>query len=242
MPKQKTPAQLHREVVELLAASAVPDAPATPTSPAPALGAKSHSAKALSTLAIMGTAPSQWRLTPIDWVREEREVRGSVTCPTCRGEKFVRIEGGRVLPPPEARSDGGSDRDSRDYHSAARRDALQARMPYGNCPTCARRRRGWGMIPQGKVDGMVRTRVMVGYPRFPPGTRFDSRFFAGAHCNLCNKLVMKSRRVPVHATGNDGVAHGMFVGEDCARKFLGVTLRREGDSILETGNGPPDLG
>jgi hypothetical protein len=218
MPPNKTPAQLDREIAEsLLIAGA--------TSP--------HSAKALTTLARMGTSPMQWQLTPIKWIEEEREVPGLVTCPTCHGHKFVRIVEGRVIPPPPANS-----RDSFAYNNEARQEALRANSPYGNCPTCGKRKGGWGMIPQGKIKGMVRAKVMVGYPQFPPGTRFDSRFAGGLHCNLCNKRVMKSHRVPVQATGDDGVTHGMFVGEDCARKFLDVKLKREDDAIMETGNAP----
>lgn len=216
MPKKKTPAQLDREIAESLAIAGA-------TTP--------HSAKALATLAMMRTAPSQWQLTPIEWVEEEREVPGLVTCPTCHGHKFVRIEGGHVIPPPPINS-----RDSFAYNNDARRDAYKTNQRYGNCPTCGKQKGGWGMIPQGKIKGMVRAKVMVGYPQFPPGTRFDSRFAGGLHCNLCNKLVMKSHRVPVHATGDDGITHGMFVGEDCARKFLDVKLKREEDSIMETGN------
>jgi hypothetical protein len=189
----------------------------------------SHSVKGLATLAIMGTVPAQWSLTPIRWIEEEREVMGQVTCPTCHGGKFVRIEDGRVIAPPSDNSSDGFD-----YRNAARRDALRAGRTYGNCPTCAKRKGGWGLIPQGKVAGLVRERVMVGYPKFPSGTRFDSRFFAGMHCNLCNKLIMKSHCVPVHATGDDGVTHGMFVGEDCAKKFLDVKLKRAKGSIVET--------
>lgn len=223
--------QLDREIAEALATpTPVASASAAPRQSAPHT---QHSTKALGTLAIMGTAPSQWHLTPIDWVEEEREVPGLVSCPTCHGRKFVRIEEGQVLPSPSS----GSPEDF-DYHSAARRDAHRAGRPYGNCPTCARPRRGWGLLPQGKVEGRIRAKVMVGYPRFPPGTKFDSRYHGGLHCNLCNKLILKSRRVPVHATGDDGITHGMFVGEDCARKFLDVKLRREKDSIMEAGNGP----
>lgn len=218
MAKKKTAAQLDREIAESLAIVGA-------TTP--------HSAKALATIALLGTTPPQWQLTPIDWVEEEREVLGLVTCPTCHGRKFVRIENGRVIPPPP-HSDGHIV--NYDYDRAARHDAHAANKNYGNCPTCGKPTRGWGMIPQGKIKGMVRAKVMVGYPRFPPGTRFDSRFHDGLHCHLCNKLVMKSHRVPVHATGDDGVTHGMFVGEDCARKFLDVKLKRDEDSIMETGN------
>lgn len=220
--KRKTGRQLDIEIDAALASSSAGSAGTS--SP--------HSAKALATLSIMGTVPSQWRLTPINWVEEEREIPGLVECPTCLGGKFVRIEDGRVISPPPT----NSSRDF-DYRNAARRDSLQAGKRYGNCPTCVVSKRGWGLIPQGKVKGMVRAKVMVGYPKFPTGTRFDSRFFGGMHCNLCNKLILKSNRVPVHATGSDGVTHGMFVGEDCARKFLDVKIKRDDGAIMETGNG-----
>lgn len=214
----KTKRELEAEIVEVVASGAT------------SRGSR-HSDKALTTLARMRTAPSQWRITPIDWVKEEREVRGLVTCPTCHGGKFVRIVDGRIIPPPPANSP-----DDFTYRNDARRDASRAGMPYGNCPTCGKLKRGWGMIPQGKVNGMIRAKVMVGYPRFPLGTQFDSRFPGGLNCNLCNKLIMKSRRVPVHATDDDGVTHGMFVGEDCAMKFLDVKIKRDEDSIMEIGN------
>ena len=216
MPTRKTSRQLDREIAESLTGATT-----------------SHSAKALATLARMNTTPSQGQLTPIEWIEEEREVPGLVTCPTCDGQKFVRLVGGQGIPPPPPNS-----RDSFDYRNEARREAFKANRPHGNCPTCGAWKKGWGIIPRGKIKGTVRANVMVGCPQFPPGTRFDSRFFGGLHCNLCNKLIMKSNRVPVHATGNDGVTHGMFVGEDCARKFLDVRLKREDDAIMESGNAP----
>jgi ssDNA-binding Zn-finger/Zn-ribbon topoisomerase 1 len=218
--KKKSPAQLDREIAESLALAGA-------TTP--------HSAKALVTLAQMGTSPSQWQLTPIKWVEEEREVMGLVTCPICHGHKFVRIVDGHVIPPPPY---SAGHQVTHAYSQEAHRDASKANKPYGNCPRCGKQKGGWGMIPQGKIKGMVRAKVMVGDPQFPPGTRFDSRFAGGLHCNLCNKLVMKSHRVPVHATGDDSVTHGMFVGEDCAQKFLDVKLKRDEDSIMETGNAP----
>jgi hypothetical protein len=215
----KTPAQIRRDIDDLTRSR-------KPRS-------RVHSEKALTTLAMMGTLPSQWRLTPIEWIEEEREVPGLVRCPVCRGRKFVRFEGGQVVPPPPANTPA-----SFEYDQAAHRESSAARRPYGNCPRCEKPKSGWGMIPQGKVAGAVRARVMVGYPKFPPGTRFDSRFQGGLHCNLCNKLILRSNRVPVHAMGDDGVAHGMFVGEDCARKFLDVDIVRREGSIMESGNAP----
>jgi hypothetical protein len=53
MAKKKTPAQLDREIAQsiMFAGAATP-----------------HSAKALATLAGMGTTPTQWQLTPIEWI------------------------------------------------------------------------------------------------------------------------------------------------------------------------------
>jgi hypothetical protein len=204
----------------------------------------SHSAKALATLAMMGTTPEQWQLTPIDWVEEERDIPGLVTCPSCHGRKFVVYEGSRVIPRPTKITDQdhsyAQGSPVYDYDQLARKQAYatggNAGM-YGNCQTCMRRKRGW-LVPQGKVMGTVRATISVGYPRFPARTRFDSRYQGGGHCALCNKTILKSGRVPVHGTSSDGVTHGMFVGEDCGQKFLDVKLKRKADSIMETGNGP----
>lgn len=200
-----------------------------------AKGASRHSAKALTTLRRMRTTPSQWQLTPIEWVEEEREVQGLVRCPTCHGRKFVRTERGEVIPPPLVNTP-----ESFGYDQEARREAHRANKPHGNCPTCTKQMRGWGMVPQGKIKGTVRARVMVGYPQFPPATQFDSQYRGGHSCELCNKWIVKSGRVPVHATGDDGTTHGMLVGEDCARKFLNVKLKRAKDAIMESGNAPDD--
>lgn len=196
-----------------------------------------HSEKAMATLAGMNTAPADWQLTPIKWVEEEREVMGEVTCPTCRGHRDVcRDADGKVIPPPvlvEYGQPGSFDSVEKvnQYQLAARK---QSRPSYGNCPTC-RNRKGYCT---GRVKGLVRARVMVGYPQFPKGTKFDSRFIGGCHCHLCNKQILKSWRVPVHGGGADGRTHGMWVGEDCARKFLDVKVKRAADSIMEDGNGP----
>ncbi len=97
------------------------------------------------------------------------------------------------------------------------------------CPDC----RGFGNVPDSKerctrcgggwakkVTVMVKRMVHVGTPQWPVGTKFDARFNAGCHCHLCNKVVLKTGKVPVVGTGADGVVHGMWVGCDCAKKFL----------------------
>lgn len=212
--KRKTPAQLDREISDIMSS---PPAVSSPPS-------SSHSAKAMGTIKIMGTTPAQWRLTPIRWIEEERDVVGLVTCPTCHGSKFVRFADGLVVQRP---------RGDVEYAKEARSESFRSGRLHGNCPTCAKRKGGWGMIPQGKVAGVVRAVVQVGYPDFPPGTVFDSRFHGGTRCNLCNKTVLKSGRVPVHAVGDGGVTHGMWVGEDCARKFLDVKIKRPKTSVME---------
>lgn len=221
---KKTPAQHEREIAQII------DGYSSSSLPSSATRGTAHSAKALTTLARMRTAPDQWGITPIDWVEEEREVAGLVPCPTCHGRKFVLLVDGQVVPRP------GNTPDSFSYDKDASRESRRSGKFYGNCPTCGVQKRGWGIIPQGKVKGRVTSRVMVGYPRFPPGTVFDSQYAAGMRCHLCNKTILKSNRVPVHAVDDAGVTHGMFVGEDCARKFLGVRLARESDSIMEAGS------
>jgi uncharacterized protein with PIN domain len=190
---------------------------------------ETHSDKALTTMQLMGTTWRAWVLTPIEWVEEEREVLGNVRCPDCRGNKLVKLDtDGKIVPMPD------SDRDSyawQTYMREAREQRGMARR-YDGCPTCCVSRRGY-RVSIGTVKGLVRQRILVGYPQFPAGTVFDSRFArSGSRCQLCNKAILKSGRVPVHATVN-GTTHGMFVGEDCAKKFLGVKIKREATSIME---------
>jgi hypothetical protein len=88
-------------------------------------------------------------------------------------------------------------------------------------------------IPRGTVRGLVERMVMVGYPQFPAGAKFDSRFVGrdAYCCQLCGKTIEKSGRVPVNTDG--AAPHAMWVGEDCARKFLDVRIQRKADSVME---------
>jgi hypothetical protein len=192
---------------------------------------KTHSDKALETLKLMGTEPGDWSLTEIKWVTEEREIKGLVKCPDCRGEKLVRLDDdGNVIPMPNLR-DGYSA--WQDYMRLARAEhRARNRERYAGCPRCAKRQRGW-MVSQGKVPGLVTEKVKVGYPQWPEGTVFDSRFRCGCACQLCDKTILKSWRVPVNTTAVDGTVHGMWVGSTCAGKFLDVKIKREKTSIME---------
>lgn len=178
-----------------------------------------HSDKALTTIRAMGTLPEQWVLCPIEWRREECLVPGDVTCPECKGEKYVKYDAdGEVIPPPDSKTDYTAW--SIFYHEAVR-EARKLSRNGGNCKKCQKVKRGWGNIgATGHVRGLVKAMVVVGYTLWPEGCEFDSRFKSGCNCNLCNKLVMKSNLIPVIAKDVSGRWHGMRVGQDCVKKFL----------------------
>lgn len=187
-----------------------------------------HSDKALTTIAQLGTTPDAWTLTAIDWIEEEREVLGLVRCPECDGSKWVRYaEDGTAIPVPALNTS-----DRFDYTNAARRESrTNGGTLYGSCRRCRGTRGRMRGYPTGKVSGLVMALVMVGYPRWPAGTAFGSRFAGGMRCHLCGKSIHKSGRVPVNTDGAS--PQGMWVGEDCARKFLNVKIKRTDDSIME---------
>ncbi len=103
----------------------------------------------------------------------------------------------------------------------------------GNCPKCfksfrASKFRSARMGSDGKVWGSKEAELWVGYPQWPEGTDFDSRFggssvkSGGVACGLCNKTIIKSGTIPVWGKDADNKVHGMWVGSDCAKKFLAV--------------------
>lgn len=189
-----------------------------------------HSDKALTTLTQLGTTPDAWTLTEIDWVEEEREVPGLVRCPECDGSKWTRYDvDGKAIPVPALNS-----HDRFEYTNAARRESrANGGTLYGSCRRCRGTRGSMRGYPTGKVAGLVMALVMVGYPRWPVGTAFGSRFARGMSCHLCGKTILKSGRVPVNTDG--AAPQGMWVGEDCARKFLSVKIKRADRSVMEDG-------
>lgn len=86
------------------------------------------------------------------------------------------------------------------------------------------------------MNGLVREHRMVtktvGVVQWAKHTHFDSRFGSGINCSLCSKLIPSGRFIPVTGKGKDGRVHGMWVGEDCARKFFGVKNFKE-DHIIQ---------
>ncbi len=215
---------------------------------------ETHSDKGLKTLELLGTRPSEWMLTPIKWVKEKREVLTEVCCPTCEGNKRVLFDEQRNVKPKPARMANpayskeyeGDDWDSARYTEAraAYRAAEEARNAYeteadaafpkwsglGNCPQCITKRTGY---KTGRAMVLVLREVMIGYPQWPKGVQFDSRFCNDSSCQLCNKLIKKGGFVPVCTVPNHPYPKGMWVGEDCARKFLSVKVSHKVDHYID---------
>lgn len=185
-----------------------------------------HSNKALDTMKLMTVDPKALKLTTIEWRKEWRMVKGEVECPSCKGLKWVRFDAaGAIIPAPARETTYVYPSPRAEYEKTARAEHAAKNgkgfYTYTNCPTCRcdnRRARMYGHST-GKVPGMVKREVMVGYPVFPAGAKFDSRFaVSSCHCHLCGKNIPSNRFVPV----DDGATHAMWVGEDCASKILAV--------------------
>lgn len=105
------------------------------------------------------------------------------------------------------------------------------------CPTCPPKRK-YPSYGTGEVIRPVRRLVWIGRILWAEGTKFKSRFGYGAarsnhQCALCAKGINKSGRVPVQGFAADGTPLGMFVGEDCARKFLDVESFKKDHFLAE---------
>lgn len=152
----------------------------------------SHSEKTRTTLDLMGAPHTGWRTPDIKWVLRERLVATKVPCPTCRGTGQV------------PKADPG------------------VRNARERCPECPPRRL-WPNYGTGVVWRDVLRPVLVGEIQWPQGTEFRSRFRSGSNCALCNKRILSpiSWR-PVLGTAHDGTPLGMWVGDECNRKVLGV--------------------
>lgn len=182
-----------------------------------------HSDKALKTLAAMNTVPADWKQADIQWVEEEREILGWVQCPTCEGDHRV-VSSEKDSMKPVTLPDEVTKSSRRSFY--AKEDyARQNGLFMVKCRTCVdhnSRSRSYGYAT-GKVRGMVKRMVQVGYPIWPAGAQRDSRFNVYESnrycCELCAKSLM-SLQVPCVGTGTDGRVHKMWVGEDCAKKFL----------------------
>ena len=133
-----------------------------------------HSDKGLETLTLMGTKPEQWKLTGFRWVKEMRPVQIEVTCPTCGGDRFVaRDAGGQLIAPPKANAPLI---EVQQYKAILKdQNPRMGTWDTGNCPTCIRKRKPYD-YRTGRAYATRMVEVEVGYPIWPEGVRFDSRF------------------------------------------------------------------
>jgi hypothetical protein len=155
-----------------------------------------HSLKTLETLRQMGAPLTGWELPPVEWHTVKRMIEVKKACPTCRG-------GGRKWTEPV---DGIG-------HPVA--------APCATCPP----RQGWAGYGTGTVLAFELKDVREGRIVWPRGTRFDSRFTHTNQlsCDLCAKRIFNPFNMcPLLATDTHGTPHGIWVGDECARK-LGAT-------------------
>lgn len=225
---------------------------------------ESHSDKGKETLRQMGTTPDQWILTPIKWVQEKRMIKEEVTCTTCDGHKQVLFEEPYKAIPwpvqpkdpyyhPDYQNFTQEELDSlhqeykelkkvRDEYEKKIREKFPRYSDQGNCPDCNTKKYCGRDYRTGKMWGLVERLVWVGYPQWPQGVKFDSRFEYGIgpikgfyRCALCAKSIFDlwSGLVPVCTREGVTPAHGMWVGKDCAKKFLALKPGTKKDHLLE---------
>lgn len=199
-----------------------------------------HSEKGLETLAQMATAPTDWGLAEIKWVKREIEQEVWIPCPKCEGRgALYNHKGWRKAS--EMKQIFG------EYINEWTWTAKGGGLKECDCPYLPPRRtvryQVWGGPAKPGLDTMfydhfsrhdrglvkavrqvVRT---VGIVQWHKDTKFDSRFRSrygvnGRECELCAKSIPSGRFVPVTGKGANGVIHGAWIGEDCARKFFGI--------------------
>ena len=92
----------------------------------------------------------------------------------------------------------------------------------------------------GKWSKMPMNVGVVQWPKDDQGNnlvRFDSRFHHH-DCMVCGKPHIKSGLVPVMATDDENQWHGMWVGQDCAKKFMGFMKFTVPADACKKCNGP----
>lgn len=191
-----------------------------------------HSDKAKETFKQMNTVASNWGLTEIKWKLEEKMVPFKVKCPDCFG--------GECYVDPKGKPFNFYKRLNIKYYSGYdKQNAIKKyKLEKKRCPTCPPRR-GWrSNYGTGEVWDFKKMKVWVGYPQWHKKTQFDSRFEGKIYerditasgkkikcvCELCSKSITAvfPRMVPVTGKSKDDIIHGMWVGEDCAKKFFGI--------------------
>lgn len=200
-----------------------------------------HSDKALKTISEMVTVPTDWGRTEIKWEKRRISEEVWVLCPACAGSGKVGTLKGKTVP-------------SHDAWNGFAKDTIR---PCESCPRVPWTRKGrtyyWkdgkngepGRENHGSPDngyremnGLVREWLMVerevGIVQWADGTKFDSRF-SDSHdqCQLCAKVIRSQRFCPVTGKGADGVVHGMWIGEDCAKKFFQIKNFKKDQVVIK---------
>ncbi len=210
---------------------------------------ETHSEKGLKTLQMMGTKPQDWGMCEIVWKEEMRLRPVKVPCAHCGGRiSTYKLQSGATHSEPIYGDGEAFEKTGVAYDNAAmeieKAKILKARGVTWNaymndqeleragftkvrCPHCDHRpyrqnacgynnSRNYGYKTELKM-----CKVMVGYPQWAKATNFNSRF-RHSDCNLCGKTLKRGDAYPVTGRGDDGIIHGMWVGADCAQKFLGI--------------------
>lgn len=192
---------------------------------------ENHSEKGLKTLEMLNTKPEDWGLVQIKWIKEDRMMPVKVRCETCFGTGEATFENGKL-----ALNKVDS---KKDYDKWQVRAQELHRLRYipggkGKCPTCPAMRKhpSYGT---GEVTKFKKMKVWIGYPQWEEKTMFWSRFNHDAdRCQLCNKLIKESGFVAVQGKDKEDNNLGMYVGEDCARKFFGIAKwKKDSTSYLK---------
>lgn len=188
---------------------------------------ENHSEKGLKTLEMMGTNPDNWGLVQIKWVQEYRMMPVKVDCPTCQrtGQAHFEKDGKLAVNKIDY---------EKDYYGWQDRARQMRSLPRGKCPECPSMRK-YPMYGTGQIEKMKNMKVWIGYPQWEKGTQFKSRFNHDAdRCQLCNKLIKESGFVAVQGKDKEDNNLGMYVGEDCARKFFGIAKwKKDSTSYLK---------
>lgn len=197
-----------------------------------------HSLKGLETLRKMNTAPSDWGLTPIKWEKKLVKTKAWVRCGKCRGEGYYKAHPKLgILNDSDSRLYGltkdskdevctdcprvGFTKKGRDY--AAKPHGESSYYMYSGHHGSVWHKDNRYSFMNGLVVAEVEVEREVGTVLWAKGTKFDSRFGGGADvCQLCSKVIPSGRVVPLNGKEADGTIHGIWAGEDCARKFFGV--------------------
>ncbi len=183
-----------------------------------------HSEKGLKTLAEMGTAPESWGLTPIKWENKLVKINAWVACPDCGGGGYKKKADESSWKPSEQEACDKCPRvpftkKGRTYFWKHSEENFYRRNDGHHGAVWISRY----AYMNGLVQKEILVEKMVGKVLWAEGTEFDSRFSQTFdQCHLCAKVIPSHRFVPVNGKGANEVIHGMWVGEDCARKFFGI--------------------